>query len=94
MAKRAATAGRRDASRRGLKGSRRVDERSVPAVEVVRDEAIHIPRGDTRYTIDLDQATVDALERGICPEALSNRMHDLMSWRREAIRATTPERPR
>lgn len=55
----------------------------------VRDEAIAIPKGDTVYTIDLDERTVESLERGICPEDLAQRMHDLLRWRREAIRATT-----
>lgn len=59
----------------------------------VRDEAVHIPSGDTRYTIDLDEATVESLERGICPEDLAQRMHDLLRWRRDAIRATTIPRP-
>jgi hypothetical protein len=60
-----------------------------PSLAVIRDEAVHIPTGDTRYTIDLDEVTVEALERGICPEDLSQRMHDLLKWRRDAIRATT-----
>jgi hypothetical protein len=60
-----------------------------PSLEVIRDEAVHIPTGDTRYTIDLDEPTVEALERGICPEALANRMHALLQWRRDAIRALT-----
>jgi hypothetical protein len=63
---------------------------SVHLPAYVRDEAIHIPKGDTVYTIDLDEITVEALERGICPEDLAQRMHDLLRWRREAIRATTP----
>jgi len=58
----------------------------------IRDEAVHIPTGDTRYTIDLDERTVEDLERGICPEDLAQRMHDLLRWRRDAIRATTPPR--
>jgi len=60
----------------------------------VRDEAVHFLPGDTCYTIDLDEATVEALERGVCPEDLSDRMHDLLRWRRDAIRATTPPRLR
>jgi hypothetical protein len=65
---------------------------AVEPPPVVRDEAVHIPTGDTTYTIDLDERTVEALERGICPEDLAQRMHDLLRWRREAIRATTPPR--
>ena len=56
----------------------------------VRDTAI----AETRpvYTIDLDQATVDELASGICSEALAQRMHDLLRWRRDAIRALARER--
>ena len=66
--------------------------RAAHTTDVVRDEAVHIPTGDTRYSIDLDEQTVESLERGICPETLANRMHDLLAWRRQAIRATTPAR--
>jgi hypothetical protein len=59
----------------------------APCFEEIRDEAVHIPTGDTRYTIDLDEQTVEELERGICSETLANRMHDLLRWRRDAIRA-------
>jgi len=44
------------------------------------------------YTVELSLATVEALEQGRCPEALANYAHDLLRWRREAIRATTPTR--
>lgn len=57
-----------------------------PLSEIVRDEAIAIPAGDTTFTVDLDVDTVEQLERGICPETLSNRMHSLLKWRRDAIR--------
>lgn len=58
----------------------------APQYEQVRDEAVHIPVGDTTYTVDLDQQTVDELATGICPEALAQRMFDLLAWRRAAIR--------
>jgi hypothetical protein len=44
------------------------------------------------YTIDLDLATVEALEQGLCPEKLAQLAHDLLRWRREALRATTSPR--
>lgn len=44
------------------------------------------------YRVDLDLATVEALEQGRCPESLSQTAHDLLRWRREAIRATTAKR--
>lgn len=59
----------------------------APQYEQVRDEAVHIATGETRYTIDLDEQTVEELERGICSEILAQRMHDLLEWRRTAIRA-------
>lgn len=48
----------------------------------------------TVYTVDLDQRTVDLLSHGICPESLAQFAFDLVAWRREAIRATTPEKKR
>ena len=59
----------------------------APQYEQIRDEAVHIATGETRYTIDLDEQTVEELERGICSEILAQRMHDLLEWRRTAIRA-------
>lgn len=58
----------------------------------VRDEAVAIQPGETRYTIDLDEATVESLREGICPESLSQRMHDLLSWRREQYRVDARNR--
>lgn len=57
-----------------------------PTTEFIRDEAIHIPKGDTVYTIDLDEQTVEELQNGVCSDLLARRMFDLLSWRREALR--------
>ena len=57
-----------------------------PQYEQVRDEAVHIPTGDTVYTVDLDQQTVEELQNGVCSEVLAWRMFDLLSWRRDALR--------
>ena len=57
-----------------------------PTTEFIRDEAVHIPTGDTVYTIDLDQQTVEELQNGVCSEVLARRMFDLLSWRRDALR--------
>jgi hypothetical protein len=48
--------------------------------------------GPLMYSLDLDLATIEELEQGRCPESLANRAHDLLRWRREAIRALTPKR--
>jgi hypothetical protein len=48
--------------------------------------------GPLMYTIDLTLSTVEELEQGRCPEGLANYAHELLRWRREAIRATTPTR--
>jgi len=44
------------------------------------------------YRVDLALETVEQLEQGICSEALAQLAHDLLKWRREAIRATTTPR--
>jgi hypothetical protein len=46
--------------------------------------------GPLMYTIELSLGTVEELERGRCPESLANYAHELLAWRREAIRATAP----
>lgn len=60
--------------------------------DAVRDEAIAIPIGQTTYTIDLDEATVDQLALGLCPETLAQRMHELLRWRRDAYRQQARDR--
>ena len=42
------------------------------------------------YTVELSLGTVEELEQGRCPESLANYAHELLRWRREAIRATAP----
>jgi hypothetical protein len=46
------------------------------------------------YSLQLDQATIDLLALGICPEPLAQTAFDLQRWRREAIRNTTPPKDR
>lgn len=71
-----------------------IDAATDPISRWVRDEAIAIPPGDTVYTIDLDEATVDGLADGICSEGLARRMFALLSWRREAVRQVAREAAR
>ncbi len=61
---------------------------------VFRDEAVAIQLGETRYTVDLDEATVESLANGVCPEDLAERMWKNLSWRREASRHQAREQPR
>jgi hypothetical protein len=44
------------------------------------------------YRVDLSLEMVEQLEQGLCSEALAQLAHDLLHWRREAIRATTTPR--
>lgn len=54
---------------------------------------VHQARGGPlMYTIDLTLSTIEELEQGRCPESLANYAHELLRWRRDAIRATTPRR--
>jgi len=50
------------------------------------------PDSPPMYRVDLALETVEQLEQGICSEALAQLAHDLLKWRREAIRATTTPR--
>lgn len=60
------------------------EEPTIP--DVVRDEAITVPPGETGYWILLDDATVELLAQGICPEALAQRCHRDLDWKRECYR--------
>lgn len=73
------------------KTRRLFDEPAVP--DVVRDEAITVPPGETGYWVLLDDATVELLAQGICPEALAQRMHqNCLDWKREHYRNEAREK--
>lgn len=58
----------------------------------VRSEGFVIPPGETTFTIDLNEATVEELASGVCSEHLAQIMHDLLSWKRDAIRQIAREK--
>lgn len=59
-----------------------------PAIpDEVRDEAITVPQGETAYWFLLDDATVEILATGICPEAFAQRCYLALSWKREFYRS-------
>jgi|SRR5580765_1176917 hypothetical protein len=47
------------------------------------------PSEPPMYRVDLALEVVEQLEQGICSETLAQLAHDLLRWRRDAIRATT-----
>lgn len=55
-------------------------------------DAIRIPPGETRYVVDLDEETVEQLSHGICSEALAQRMHRRLDWKREQLRVAARTR--
>jgi hypothetical protein len=69
---------------------RRSRLKDVPAVpdppEIVRDEAILVPAGETAYWLLLDDPTVELLRQGIVTEELAARAHRSLSWKREMYR--------
>lgn len=71
---------------------RRLGNGRYAAAFAARDEAVAIPRGETTYTVDLDEATVRLLTQGICPEELATRMHRLLAWEREQYRVDAMNR--
>ena len=60
------------------------DDPKIP--DKVKDEAIIVPRGETTYTIDLDDADVELLASGLCPENVARRCWEMLSWKREHYR--------
>jgi hypothetical protein len=61
-------------------------EPPIPIPDLVKDEAILVPMGETRYTIDLDDPTVELLAQGICPHAFALRCWGMLNWKREHYR--------
>ncbi len=60
------------------------DAPTIP--DVVQDEAIIVPRGETEYRLWLDDDAVELLARGICPEAVAKRCYGMLDWKREHYR--------
>jgi hypothetical protein len=54
--------------------------------DLVRDEAIVVPRGEPTYTLDFDDATIEQLAVGICPAAVARRAWECLEWKREQHR--------
>ncbi len=64
----------------------------APIPDVVRDEAITVPRGETEYRLYLDDASVELLAQGICPEDVAKRCYGMLDWKREHYRNEARER--
>lgn len=60
--------------------------------DLVKDEAVIVPLGETRYTIDLDDADVELLAQGICPESIAKRCYGMLDWKREHYRNEAREK--
>lgn len=65
-------------------------ERSVGIDQRISEDVVIMPSGCQNWIL-LDDATVDALANGICPEALAERMWRLKGLEREAIRVEAQE---
>ncbi len=65
----------------------------APAIpEIVRDETVDVPKGETEYRLHLDDAEVELLAKGICPEAVAKRAWGMLDWKREHYRNEARER--
>jgi hypothetical protein len=54
--------------------------------DLVKDEAILVPRGEPTYTLDFDDATIELLAAGICPADVARRAWECLEWKRESHR--------
>jgi hypothetical protein len=55
---------------------------------------VPIPRGTPRYEFIVDDATMESLAQGVCPEPLARQCHGLLSWKREGQRVAARGLPR
>ena len=66
------------------------DEDRIP--EVVRDEACYPAPGETEYRLWLDDASVEALAKGIVPESVCQRCYGMLEWKRRIYRNQAREK--
>ena len=64
------------------------------APEEVRDEAVAIVAGETRYWLLLDDAEVENLADGVVSEAVAQRAYRMVGWKREQERVDARRRKR
>lgn len=63
-----------------------------PAVpDMVLDQTVTVPRGETGYRMEFDDATMELFAQGICPEDVAKRAYDLLGWKREYARQCARE---
>lgn len=70
-------------------------KKSVPARDIpdtVRDETVTVPRGETGYWLLLDDAQVEQLATGVCPEEIARKCWEMLGWKREHYRNEARER--
>lgn len=66
------------------------DEPEVP--ELVIDLPMTVPRGETVYSMEFDDETVELLAQGVCPEAVAKRCWSLLDWKRAHYRNEAREK--
>lgn len=52
----------------------------------VKDETVTVPRGETTYTFDLDDAQVELMATGVLPEDVARMAWEALKWKREHTR--------
>ena len=57
-----------------------------PVPDVVRDETVTVPAGETGYWLLMDDATVELLASGLCPAHVARQCWDMLGWKREHYR--------
>lgn len=60
--------------------------------DLVKDETVTVSRGEVTYTLDLDDAQVEQMAAGICPDVVSKKCWEMLSWKREHERNQARER--
>lgn len=59
--------------------------------DLVRDEVLLPPRGETRYELVLSDELVELLASGQCPEQVSRQAFSMLRWKRDLYRVDAQE---
>jgi len=62
-----------------------------PMPDTVRDEILTVAHGECQYELLLDDATVEVLAQGICPEHIARAAYGMLLWKREHYRRLAQE---
>lgn len=69
-----------------MRAPRPREAQPVQVPDWVKDETVTVPRGETTYVLNLDDAQVELMATGVLPEDVARKCWEALGWKREGYR--------